>query len=158
MPHTHPAVRLIFLADDDEDDCILFHDALEECCTNYKLVIARNGQHLMDLLKQSNQTPDLLFLDLNMPLKNGFECLGEIKQDLELQHIPVIIFSTTAQENAIDETFKAGAHLYICKPNDFRKLREVIEKILSLEWKKKILPFPREKYVHLNGLMQNFFL
>ncbi len=102
--------------------------------------------------------PDVLFLDLNMPLKNGFECLQEIKSEPGLKNIPVIIFSTTAQDNAIDETYRGGAQLYIQKPNDFRQLRELIEKILSVNWGNNMNRLPFEKYVHLNGFMKNFFV
>lgn len=76
--------------------------------------------------------PDVLFLDLNMPRKNGFASLGEIKRNSALQDLPVIIFSTTSEQRAIDNVFRDAAHYYICKPDNFDMLKKVIYEALYL--------------------------
>ncbi|MBC8110037.1 MAG: response regulator [Verrucomicrobia bacterium] len=86
----------LLLADDDKDDRFFFEEALEELQVSIHLTTVNDGEQLTQLLIQQmtklpNQLPDVLFLDLNMPRKNGFECLAEIKRTKKLQHLPVII-------------------------------------------------------------------
>lgn len=143
-PEIHP--RRIFLADDDDDDRLLFVDALKELPTAAELTIARNGEHLMAMLKDIGQKPDVLFLDLNMPLKNGFECLEEIKSTDDLKNVPVIIFSTASQPSAINQLYERGAQLYVCKPTDFTNLKKLINHVLSVNWKEVEQP-PKDQFV-----------
>jgi len=72
--------------------------------------------------------PEILFLDLNMPRKNGFECLKEIRSNKKFDEISIAIYSTSAAERDIEATFIAGANVYISKPNDFNELKQVLEK------------------------------
>ena len=96
--------KYIFLADDDEDDCMLFEDALREVNASTELATANDGVELMMLLgKTVPPPPDVIFLDLNMPKKNGFECLAEIRNSKQFKDIPVVIFSTTGEKEAIDK-------------------------------------------------------
>ena len=89
----------ILLADDDKDDCMLFKDALEELPLSTSLAIVHNGEQLMHFLNTQMATPpNVLFLDLNMPRKNGLECLTEIKLNKNLAQLPVIIFSTSSTD------------------------------------------------------------
>ena len=93
----------IYIADDDDDDCLLFGDVLRELEGQTKLTTASNGAELMDALEAIagvTNLPHLLFLDLNMPIKNGIECLVEIKHNPKLRHLPVIIYSTSAQKRS----------------------------------------------------------
>ena len=94
--------------------------------------IVKDGVELMEYLVQSkNVMPHVLFLDLNMPRKNGLDCLKEMKESEKLSRIPVIIYSTSADQKAIDQLYAGGAHLYIQKPTEFSKLKEVISAALS---------------------------
>lgn len=138
--------RRIFLADDDDDDRLLFLDALRELPTAAELTIARNGEHLMTMLKGAGPKPDVVFLDLNMPLKNGFECLEEIRGNDELKQVPVIIFSTASQPSAINQLYEQGAQLYVCKPTDFTNLKKLINHVLSVNWKEVDQP-PKDQFV-----------
>lgn len=123
----------ILLADDDEADCLLFKDALEELPVSIHLSIVRNGEELMTELAQAGgNLPDVLFLDLNMPRKNGFASLSEIKRSTELQNLPVVIFSTASAQELVKNVFKDAAHYYICKPNDFLQLKKVVYEALTL--------------------------
>jgi len=81
--------------------------------------------------KANAPLPHLLFLDLNMPRKNGFECLKEIRNNEKLKDIPIAIYSTSAAEKDIDETFNNGANIYIKKPNDFNLLEQVLFKVIK---------------------------
>lgn len=123
----------ILLADDDQADCLLFKDAIEELPVSASLTIVHNGEQVIEeLTKKGNKLPDVLFLDLNMPRKNGFASLGLIKRNTELQNLPVIIFSTASDEKTVKNVFRDAAHYYICKPADFLQLKKVIYEALTL--------------------------
>jgi CheY-like chemotaxis protein len=119
----HP--RFIFLADDDDDDRFLFQEALNEITLPTKLSSVRDGEQLMDFLA-ANSLPDVLFLDLNMPRKDGFQCLIEIKKNEKFKKLPVIIFSTSFQPDAVDKLYENGAQYYIRKPSNFEHFKKVI--------------------------------
>ena len=109
----------ILLADDDLGDCMLFKDALEELPIATRLTIVHNGEQVVEELNRKGmKLPDVLFLDLNMPRKNGFAALGEIKRHPELQKLPVIIISTSSELDTIKKVFRDAAHYYISKPVD----------------------------------------
>src|SRR5215813_2309536 len=123
----------LLLADDDEDDCLFFKEALDEIAVSTTLSIANDGVQLMNFLKSNiSNLPDVLFLDLNMPLKNGLECLAEIKDNEDLKNLPVIIFSTSLDSEIVNNLYQKGASFYIRKPGDFSKLKSVIEKALTI--------------------------
>ncbi|NNE76792.1 MAG: response regulator [Pricia sp.] len=125
----------IALADDDEDDRMLFSEAINEITIRTKLSLFNHGQELMDYLNLPQIIlPHLIFLDLNMPIKNGMQCLREIRQNPALRDLAVAIYSTSSSEKDIEETFLNGANIYINKPNNFVKLQQVIEKVLQLNW------------------------
>ena len=123
----------VYLADDDADDRFLFEEALLEVRKNVKITMLNNGEQLMRCLdEKSLQHPNLIFLDLNMPLKNGIECLEEIKKDNKLKNIPVIIFSTSNQKETINQVYIKGANYYMCKPDNFEKLKSLLDKVFTL--------------------------
>jgi CheY-like chemotaxis protein len=123
----------IYLADDDQSDCLLFKEALEVLPIKANLTIVHDGEQLLELLaKEDNILPDVLFLDLNMPRKNGFVALGQIKRDEKLLNLPVIIFSTANDQTKVKMVFKDAAHYYIRKPAKFSELKNVIYKALKI--------------------------
>ncbi|MES2379422.1 MAG: response regulator [Bacteroidota bacterium] len=123
----------ILLADDDRDDCLLFKEALEELPIQTVLTTVHDGEQLMQILtKNTDKLFHILFLDLNMPRKNGFTCLKEIKDNDLLKLLPVIIFSTSYDEHIADLLYKEGATHYICKPAHFSELKKVIQQVLTL--------------------------
>ncbi|MHA4738728.1 response regulator [Dyadobacter sp. MSC1_007] len=129
--------KSIFLADDDEDDCMLFEDALREVSTTTELLTANDGVELMNLMETTvPPPPDVIFLDLNMPRKNGFECLEQIRKTKAWEHIPVVIFSTTGQEEMVRKVHEKGANFFIRKPGSFLKLKQAIKQILDIDWTK----------------------
>lgn len=141
----------IFLADDDKADCLLFKEALDELPVSAKLTTFENGELLMDRLIQKNsKLPDVLFLDLNMPRKNGFMTLGEIKRSNELDSLPVIIFSTALEQQKVKQVFRDAAHYYIRKPAEFSDLKKVIYEALILITQENN-PLPGEEKFILTG-------
>ncbi|WP_158975304.1 response regulator [Cellulophaga sp. L1A9] len=138
----------IALADDDEDDRLLFKDAIEEIKIKTKLSLFTNGKELMDYLVLPNVIlPEVIFLDLNMPIKNGMQCLKEIRDHAKLRDLSVAIYSTSSSERDIEETFVNGANVYINKPNSFGELRTVIEKVLQLNWQYETSALNRENFL-----------
>ncbi len=123
--------RFILLADDDDDDRFLFQEALNEITLPTQLGSVRDGEQLMDFLA-GNSLPDVLFLDLNMPRKDGFQCLLEIKKNEKLKKLPVIIFSTSFQPDAVDKLYENGAQYYIRKPSNFEHFKKVIHHAILL--------------------------
>ncbi len=138
----------ILLADDDNVDCLLFKEALGELPVSANLTIVHNGEQVIEeLTKNASNLPDVLFLDLNMPRKNGLSSLGEIKRNSELQHLPVIIFSTASEQEMVKNAFRNSAHYYICKPNNFTILKKVIyEALTHISGVNTSLP-PKEKFM-----------
>jgi len=141
----------LLLADDDIDDCIFFKEVLDEMQIPTNLTIINNGVELITyLFKNSNNLPDVLFLDLNMPLKNGFECLSELRKDEKLKHLPVIIFSTSFNIEVVNSLYEKGANYYVRKPAEFIKLKKVVQLVLDLVSKKNHITSSKEDFVLLS--------
>lgn len=138
----------ILLADDDQADCLFFKEAVEELPVSAILTIVHDGEQLIEAIsKKGNKFPDVLFLDLNMPRKNGYATLGEIKRNTDLQNLPVIIFSTASDEDSVKNVFRNAAHYYICKPADFSQLKKVIyEALILITQEDNRLPL-KEKFI-----------
>lgn len=123
----------ILLADDDTDDCLFFKEAVSTFIPSKNFSAVHDGEQLMQLLTdETGKLPDVLFLDLNMPRKNGFECLTEIKQNNKLKKLPVVIFSTSKAYDSINVLFKTGADVYIRKPSNFEQLVQLIKYALPM--------------------------
>jgi CheY-like chemotaxis protein len=138
----------ILLADDDTDDCIFFKEALEGFSMETHLISVNDGERLMQYLNdQNSKLPDVLFLDLNMLRKNGFECLLEIKSSKVLKHFPVIVYSTSLEQESVDRLYKIGAHFFIRKPAEFPLFKKIIQKALLLISKENILQPIKENFV-----------
>ncbi len=138
----------VLLADDDENDCLLFQDAFKEIKLKTEVQIVNDGIALMKhLTKPGVSLPHVLFLDLNMPRKSGLECLKEIKTFDNLKDIAIAIYSTSASEEDIEETFVNGANIYINKPNNFNALKKVLQEAISTNWQ-----------YHTSGLNKDNFL
>lgn len=138
----------IILADDDEDDRLFFTDAFSELKINTKVHTYNDGIELMNYLNSDDAVlPQVLFLDLNMPKKNGIECLHEIKSNKKFDDIAIAIYSTSSSEEHIEETFVSGANIYIKKPNDFDTLKKVLSDVVAINWQ-----------YHTSGLNKDNFL
>ena len=140
----------VLLADDDEDDRELLREAIELVKVDIALHNFANGDTLMQHLSQCNDDiPDLIFLDLNMPRKNGIECLVEIRTQKKFTDTVIAIYSTSAVEEDIDSTFHAGANIYIRKPKNFEVLKKVVSEVLKTNWQYHTSRLNRENFVML---------
>ena len=138
----------ILLADDDEDDRMFFTDAFKEVKIKTKVDVVKDGQELMNFLNHpQNDLPDVLFLDLNMPRKSGMECLAEIKEDDRLKNIAIVIYSTSASETDIEETFVKGANVYLQKPSDFGVLKKLLSEVIIINWQYQTSGLNRDNFI-----------
>jgi DNA-binding NtrC family response regulator len=131
----------LLIVDDDPDDRIFFIEAAKEVDENIECMTASNGQKALDLLRNSlSSLPDLIFLDIRMPLLNGKKCLLEIKNDERLKHIPVIIYSTSKVVEESVEMKKMGALHFMSKPGDASEIYYLVSVVIE---------------EHLNSLRKN---
>jgi|SoiMethySBSTD1v2_1073268.scaffolds.fasta_scaffold2257209_1 CheY-like chemotaxis protein len=138
----------IILADDDDDDCMFFKDALDELSITACVRTVNNGVELMKFLEtHPHNLPDVIFLDLNMPRKTGFECLTAIKNNEQLKRLNVIIYSTSSNQDMIDLLYNNGAQFYIRKPAAFADLKLVIHKAILLSRENTCMQPSKDKFV-----------
>jgi len=128
-------IKRVLLAEDDEDDILMFQEAMAEVELPYELIVAKDGVEVIDLLKGEEESPDIVFMDINMPRKNGFECLTEIREILSESEIPVIFLSTHQNEELIKTAKKLGASGYIKKPTSFKKFKTALNDVVTRNWK-----------------------
>lgn len=121
-----------FLIDDDLDDQDIFILALEEVDKSIRCEVASDGADALKRLNGKELRPDYIFLDLNMPRMNGKQCLSQIKKLDFLSDVPVIIYSTSSDQNDRTETERLGAAHYIVKPNTVSALAEVLARFFSV--------------------------
>lgn len=126
-----PPLNYVMLIDDDEDDREIFLTVIKENASSVVCNVAKNGREALDKLTQEFIKPDLIFLDLNMPRMNGREFLTEIKKFDGLREIPVIILSTSADNETISETRKLGARHFISKPDKFSTWETLLKQALQ---------------------------
>ena len=131
MSPKHNPIQTIWLADDDDDDRTLLQEALFEIAPDVKLVSFEDGYEILHQLRTSNALPDIILLDINMPRKNGFECLSDIKGNSELSSLTTIIWSTGVTPNHTEKAFNLGARLYVKKPSGFNRLLEIAKVIVA---------------------------
>ncbi|GAA6769045.1 response regulator [Flavobacterium johnsoniae] len=124
----------IFYTDDDEDDLNIFTDAVESLSRDINLLTYSGGEKLLNAIYHPPPVPSVIFLDLNMPGKNGFDVLNELKGS-DKSDIPVIIFSTSNEPGIIDKCLKLGANYFITKPVLMKDIVKSIEHSLNINWK-----------------------
>jgi len=127
----------ILMADDDEEDCELTREALQEARLTNEMRFVHDGQELMDYLHRARggddpllaPWPGIILLDLNMPRKDGREALREIKADPDLRRIPIVVLTTSKAEEDIYRTYDLGANSFIAKPVKFESLVALMKEI-----------------------------
>lgn len=127
-------IKNVFIAEDDLEDIEFFTTILSSISPATKLSVAENGVVLMNLLQDAAVLPDFIFLDLNMPKKNGFECLHEIKNSNVWKNIKTVMLSTSSQPEQIKNVYDMGADLYIVKPTSFSVYKDSIKRCLEVDW------------------------
>lgn len=139
----------VLLTDDDEDDRDFFAEALEDLDLEYPVEFCKNGVELLDRLYDPTLAiPDIIFLDLNMPILSGFETLQQIREDAKFKDIPVIaIYSTSATIDGVKNTFGLGANAYVVKPIAFSDLKKLLKKVIETDWAEKLSDVRIESFV-----------
>jgi CheY-like chemotaxis protein len=125
------AYKNLLLIDDDEDDQEIFLSAVRDISDVVRFTTFFSGIEALENLSQSAIRPDVIFLDLNMPVMNGQQFLVAIKKDPNLKDIPVIIFSTSSQPSAIQTVKELGAADFITKPGLFNELVNILRPLLT---------------------------
>ncbi|MGC4036606.1 MAG: response regulator [Chitinophagaceae bacterium] len=136
----------ILLAEDDCDDSFLFQEALNRLPYSINLSIAEDGEQLISILEKS-VFPDFIFLDLNMPKKDGYECLTYIRKEKNDYRAKVIILSTSSNAESVNFAYEKGADLYVKKPDNFNALVRSLE--FCLQYKKYPEKPTREEFLLL---------
>ena len=138
MELTYRRNARILVVDDDPDDRNLIFDSFKEKFYDSDLVALNDGQELLEYLKgwgryrnAGHSLPELILLDLNLPVKDGREALAEIKTDQLLKHIPVVVFTTSDAQKDVIQMYELGANSYITKPVVFSRFVEVVHSIGS---------------------------
>jgi CheY-like chemotaxis protein len=124
-------MKRVLLIDDDRDDADLFKEALFEI--NSAIVFEHyedSKAGLKLLLEKQTDLPDLIFLDINMPIVSGWQCLTEFKKTEHLKHIPVILFTTSSQTKEKEIADELGAEGFITKPNEYKALKELLSSVV----------------------------
>lgn len=138
---TKDKFKTILLAEDDPDDVYLISEAIDECHLDVCVQVVQDGEELLDYLYQrgdfsdsaQHPRPDLILLDLNMPRKDGREALTEIKENLHLRGIPIVVLTTSKASEDLEHSYASGASGFVTKPVSFKELREIVCK-LGVYW------------------------
>jgi CheY-like chemotaxis protein len=123
-------VKKFLLVDDDVDDTGLFREALHEIDPGIICYVDHNGRAALDKLKRNEYLrPDIIFIDINMPGMNGWQCLEELKKDLRFRDVPVIMYSTSSYIGDAEKAIDQGALCFFTKPSDYNLLRDILKTI-----------------------------
>ena len=127
-----PTTRKCLFIDDDEDDRDFFCSAVQSIDTTIDCRFAKDGeQALIQLSTDPFLIPDFIFIDMNMPMIDGKQCLAEIRKINRLDHVPVYIYSTSGTAKLIDEVLALGAKEFLIKPSSMPALEEMLREIIA---------------------------
>ena len=121
----------VVYTDDDSDGRDLFTAAINETLPGTRLLYANHGKELLSLLQNADELPDYIFLDINMPVMDGKDCLLKLKTIDHLSEIPVIVYTTTSNKIELQKYIAMGAHAYIVKENSFQGIKNSLKRVLS---------------------------
>lgn len=125
---------IIHYADDDTDDLQIFKNAVDKSTERIALHTYNKGEEFLKNIKNNSSGKQIVFLDINMPGKSGFEVLKEIRRDDTLKKMPVIMYSTSSDDTSIAVSKEIGATMYAVKPVSFSDLKNLIKKAISIDW------------------------
>lgn len=135
--------KRIVLTDDDEDDRDFFQFAIKSISSDIELITLTGGDDLIYYMGNHRDKADLIFLDINMPRINGFECLRKIREKYSYSELPVVMYTTSDSELDLANASKDGANLYVRKPNDMDALKKVLRKVLEMDFDPGVNSFHR---------------
>jgi len=137
----------VVMADENKDGLLFFKQAFKEVKVKHELLVFNDCFELISYLKLTEEIPHLVFLDLNMPGKSVLQCITEIRAAKRLSDIVIAIYNTSGTDGDIENTFIAGANIYIKKPHDFTAFKKIIEEVLSLSWLYVTDGFNRDNFI-----------
>jgi two-component system, chemotaxis family, response regulator Rcp1 len=137
--------RIIFLVEDNRGDIRLIQEALKQSAKQHQVVTARDGVEALAYLRQTGEyagapRPDLILLDLNLPKKDGREVLAEIKADPQLKHIPVVVLTTSRNDEDIAKSYDLHVNCYIAKSRNLSQLLTIVQGIEEFWLETAVLP------------------
>lgn len=135
----------VLLAEDDDEDYYIFSLAIRELSFKVVLTRAENGDLLLQLLDEKN--PDIVFLDLLMPCKDGRQCLKAIRSNKKYDSIPIVVYTSLNDLKSIEFCYRERSNLYAIKPSTLNEIKTVLEKIFSIDWKKILYFPPRSRFL-----------
>lgn len=135
----------VLIAEDDDDDFFIFSVAVSETGFAVLLKRAEDGDLLMKLLQE--ELPDILFLDLLMPIKDGKQCLLEIRADRRYDRMPIVVYTQLDDLETVEYCYRQGSNLITIKPNSIADLRHALQKVLGIDWKKTMYFPPKSEFV-----------
>lgn len=124
----------IFYTDDDQEDLDFFMDVIEMIDADLNVVTQRNGRQLLEALENPPPTPHIIFLDINLPGMNGLEILKRVRAIGSHKELPVVMLSTSNDEDVIQKSMELGASYYVTKSGAFDKLKKSIDHALNINW------------------------
>lgn len=123
----------VLLVEDNPDDVAITERAFDKSAVVSRLIVARDGQEVLDLLASDEPRPDLVLLDMKLPKLSGLEVLAKIRRDEELSTIPVIMLTASNRPQDVLASYRLGANSYIQKPVVFERLTRALE-VLGQYW------------------------
>lgn len=135
----------VLLAEDDNDDVLIFQLAIDKLPFAILLTHTEDGDKLIAKLEEI--LPDIIFLDINMPCKSGKECIREIRSRKKFDSVPVIMYTSHRLEDYVEDTFRDGANFYLVKTNSISELADKLKYIMSINWKKMMYYPTKNDYV-----------
>ena|ERR1700730_5334960 len=138
-------IKDVLLAEDDPDDALIFELAVKELPFPFVLRHAEDGDMLFVMINQ--MIPDIIFLDINMPCKDGVTCITQIRKNESLDHVPVIMYTSLKSVEYVNQCYEYGANFFLIKANSIGELTEKLEKIFSIDWKTYMYYPPKNQFV-----------
>ena len=136
----------ILLVEDDNDDLIFFTEILDELNIPHEVTFAKDSFEFFRLIENENKF-DLIFLDFNLPARDGRQCLKQVKTNEKYKNVPVIIFTGSHEQDDIDYAYEFGAHYHVVKPYAHINYLASMKTVLERNWKKRQPRPPKEKFV-----------
>jgi len=142
---TAAQAKEILLAEDDNDDVLIFDMAMTQTAIPYMLRHAEDGEVLFVMLK--DRIPYILFLDINMPCKDGIACIVEIRKNKEYDNLPIVMFTSNLTDRMVEDSFRSGANFYVTKTNTINALVDKLKKIFAIDWHEYMHYPPQSQFV-----------
>jgi len=147
MKDTTDKIKVV-LVDDDEDDRMLFGDAFSELNINSELWTFENGLKFLEYVDTPKaDIPDLIFLDLNMPIMGGIKTLEILRRCDKYKRVPIAILSTSKNASDVEITLARGADIYIIKPSSLSQLKKILGEVVKIQWQNLAYPLNRDNFV-----------